>query len=177
MQVAPCCCQVKSKSRSQFLGPLCLWQCLLWGLWSVLEQESVDLEALMPDAKLALESFWLQQGPRENIINHIQPVQKITSKLKNIFQTSLIQVGRHSSQTKMSKYPCIAEMNFSELCKYVLPRAYNLYMDNESLIIYLQITVEQMNIRFSGAEQRWTWVSLLQQPLRFFYSNKREFKS
>ena len=23
-----CCCQVKSKLRSQFLGPLCLWQCL-----------------------------------------------------------------------------------------------------------------------------------------------------
>ena len=27
MQVAPYCCQVQSKLRSQFLGPLCLWQC------------------------------------------------------------------------------------------------------------------------------------------------------
>ena len=29
MQVVPCCCQVQSKSRSQFLGPLCLWQCFI----------------------------------------------------------------------------------------------------------------------------------------------------
>ena len=29
MQVVPCCCQLKSKLRSQFLGPLCLWQCLV----------------------------------------------------------------------------------------------------------------------------------------------------
>ena len=28
MLVVPYCCQVKSKLRSQFLGPLCLWQCL-----------------------------------------------------------------------------------------------------------------------------------------------------
>ena len=27
MQVVPCGCQIKPKSRSQFLGPLCLWQC------------------------------------------------------------------------------------------------------------------------------------------------------
>ena len=30
MQVAPYCCQVQSKLRSQFLGPLCLWQCLMY---------------------------------------------------------------------------------------------------------------------------------------------------
>ena len=29
MQVVPCCCQVQSKLRSQFLGPLCLWQCFV----------------------------------------------------------------------------------------------------------------------------------------------------
>ena len=28
MQVVPCCCLILSKSWSQFLGPLCLWQCL-----------------------------------------------------------------------------------------------------------------------------------------------------
>ena len=28
MQMVSCDCQIKSKSRSQFLGPLCLWQCL-----------------------------------------------------------------------------------------------------------------------------------------------------
>ena len=32
MQVVPCCCQLKSKLRSQFLGPLCLWQCFIWSL-------------------------------------------------------------------------------------------------------------------------------------------------
>ena len=27
LQVVPCCCQIQSKSQSQFMGPLCLWQC------------------------------------------------------------------------------------------------------------------------------------------------------
>merc|ERR1712015_470273 len=35
--VVPYCCQVQSKLRSQFLGPLCLWQCFLafFGLFCI----------------------------------------------------------------------------------------------------------------------------------------------
>ena len=66
MQVVPCCCQIQYKSQSQFLGPLCLWQCFSYSVVGLIWPRGEDQITCLNSNSNDPQNIENPYGPNQN---------------------------------------------------------------------------------------------------------------